>query len=172
MATCHAISWLKLEGKDPMLVGDPLDVEMFLSTGWSLDEDHATKQIAQIIKHEKSGYTLNLLRRFEFTSQRMRASVLVQDSSNTVWSFVKGAPETIKTLCDDSSVPSDFDQANTKYATEGFRVIALAAKKIAGMTADTAHGQVSFEDVESGLTFVGFLVIENKLKKETTPAIE
>jgi len=46
MATCHAISWLKLEGKDPMLVGDPLDVEMFLSTGWSLDEDHATKQIA------------------------------------------------------------------------------------------------------------------------------
>jgi hypothetical protein len=30
-------------------VGDPLDVEMFLSTGWKIDEDNATETIAQRI---------------------------------------------------------------------------------------------------------------------------
>lgn len=50
MASCHAVTWIKIEKKDQKvessLVGDPLDVQMFLSTGWTIDEENATDTIA------------------------------------------------------------------------------------------------------------------------------
>ena len=57
------------------------------------------------------------------------------------------------------------------YTKEGYRVIALATKELEGMTADRVH-IVSRGEVESGLTFLGFLIMENKLKKETNAIIK
>ena len=50
MAVTHAITWLKEEKLDKtemILVGDPLDVEMFQCTEWILDEENTTEFIAQ-----------------------------------------------------------------------------------------------------------------------------
>jgi cation-transporting P-type ATPase 13A2 len=144
---------------------------MFKSTGWKLDESNATKDIQQRIVH--NGYELSLLKRFDFTSERMRASVLVADPDKTVWAYVKGAPERIKDLCVASSIPSDYMEVNDSYTIEGFRVIALSYKKMNGVTIESANG-VDMKDVEDkkDLVFLGFLVMENKLKKETTAVIE
>jgi cation-transporting ATPase 13A3/4/5 len=110
MASCHAVTWIKVEKKDAKtetsLVGDPLDVQMFLSTGWTLDEENATETIAQRIRPKSGDYELCLLRRFDFNSQVMRASSIVMYSSdNTIRGFVKGAPEKIKELCLSNTVP-------------------------------------------------------------------
>lgn len=110
MASCHAVTWIKIEKKDAKtetsLVGDPLDVQMFLSTGWTLDEENATETIAQRIRPKSGDYELCLLRRFDFNSQVMRASSIVMYSSdNTIRGFVKGAPEKIKELCLSNTVP-------------------------------------------------------------------
>jgi magnesium-transporting ATPase (P-type) len=98
MSCCHAISWLKLEGKEDQLIGDPLDVQMFEWSGWKLNEENATDTIAQRIQHPKGGLELALLKRFDFESQLMRQSVVVMNG-NSLRAFVKGAPEKIATLC-------------------------------------------------------------------------
>lgn len=83
MATCHAISWIQTgtdkDGKPKQeLIGDPLDVQMFLSTGWYLDEENATATIQQRMRPSaNSDHQLCLLRNFDFKSELMRASVLV-----------------------------------------------------------------------------------------------
>jgi cation-transporting ATPase 13A3/4/5 len=105
MAVTHAITWLKEEkdGKIEMnLVGDPLDVKMFECTEWILDEENTTEFIAQRM-HPKDAsleYRISLLRRFDFTSQLMRASSIVMYDVDKIFrGFVKGAPEKLRDLC-------------------------------------------------------------------------
>lgn len=177
MAVTHAITWLKEEKLDKtemMLVGDPLDVEMFQCTEWILDEENTTEFIAQRMypKDASSEYRLSLLRRFDFTSQLMRASSIVMyDIDNTYRGFVKGAPEKLKELCKEHTIPANFDAVNEFYTKNGYRVIALGTKVLEGMTEAAAH-KCERETVESDLEFIGFLVMENKLKPETSAVIK
>lgn len=52
---------------------------MFLSTGWVLNEENATATIQQRMNPANSDFELCLLRRFDFKSDLMRASVLVMN---------------------------------------------------------------------------------------------
>jgi cation-transporting P-type ATPase 13A2 len=135
MASCHAISWLKIEGKPDALIGDPLDTEMFKWTGWKLDEENATETIAQRFRHPQGNLELALLKRFDFESQLMRSSVVVMHEKS-VRAFVKGAPEKIATLC--SSVPSDFNEVNMGFTMGGYRVIAIATKEMPQLNEQSA----------------------------------
>ena len=85
--------------------------------------------------------------------------------------FVKGSPEKIQELCDPSTIPANYDDVLEVYTKEGFRVIALATKPLPDMTYKIAMG-IPRSEVESKLTFLGLLVMENKLKKETPGTIE
>ncbi len=64
------------------------------------------------------------------------------------------------------NVPSDYLKVMENRTKEGYRVIALATK-----TLDIKDGfgveRALREDIESGLTFLGFLVLENRLKPES-----
>jgi len=67
-------------------VGDPLDVKMFISTEWKLDELHEKKDVDASDENviaflhpdgaENSNYKSALIRRFDFTSNLMRMSVI------------------------------------------------------------------------------------------------
>ena len=59
----------------------------------------------------------------------------------------------------------------SNYTKDGYRVIALATKELVGMTAEGVH-TVSRGEVESELNFLGLLIMENKLKKETKSIIK
>jgi cation-transporting P-type ATPase 13A2 len=97
MATCHSIS--VIEG---MMVGDPLDIKMFETTGFTLKENLNVT----IVEQENRGY--EIIKRFEFQSKLMRMSVVIRNASREETIFVKGSPEKILDLCVSSSIPSNF----------------------------------------------------------------
>lgn len=54
-------------------------------------------------------------------------SVIVKNfSDNTFRTYVKGAPEKIKDLCDKSSLPDNYEEILEIYTNSGYRVLALA----------------------------------------------
>ena len=72
-----------------------------------------------------------LIRRFDFSSQLQRMSVICKNSFDATFkAFVKGSPEKIYELCDRSTIPDDFSQVLNQYTQEGYRVIALSYKDL------------------------------------------
>lgn len=99
-------------------------------------------------------------------------SVIVKslNSPHSATAFVKGAPEALRELCSSESLPSDYDELLNFYTRHGYRVIACAAKHYPQLSWIKAQ-RLKREEVESNLTFLGFVVFENRLKKETQPSI-
>ncbi|KAJ2686455.1 hypothetical protein H4R19_006710, partial [Coemansia spiralis] len=182
LATCHSLHMV-----DGALVGDPLEVKMFEFTGWSIQEGgHGTggsvgsanratvhpppnQQAAGAAPDDPardSADGLEIARVFEFASELRRSSVVVRrPHSQSADVYTKGAPETICELCVAASVPADVERVLDGYTRSGYRVIALAGKRI-GELAGSAD-QLERADVERGLDFMGLLVFENRLKPAT-----
>lgn len=186
MASCTAITYVHEE-----LVGDPLDVKMFQSTGWVLDEtaqqnSSADDQLvlayvypnlthnsgAEDLQIKQLNFKSALIRRFDFSSALQRMSTICKNEfDNKYKAFVKGSPEKISELCLPHSLPPSFNDVMSSYTKEGYRVIALAYKELPDLTYRQAH-RIEREAVESELTFLGLLVMENKLKPETIGVIQ
>jgi cation-transporting P-type ATPase 13A2 len=120
---------------------------------------------------------LELIRIFEFESSKRRMSVIVQKSETKYLQvYVKGAPEIMPDICQPTScttllplsdkVPSDYEEMLDFYTHHGYRVIALAAKSLPNISLKRA-GRMKRAEAESDLTFLGFIVFENKLKPST-----
>jgi len=87
--------------------------------------------LAEVYPKGVEGYKNLLLKRFDFTSALQRMSVIALNTlDNSYHSFVKGSPEKIKELSSKSSLPEDFDAVLETYTLEGYRVIALAQKRL------------------------------------------
>ena len=86
--------------------------------------------------------------------------------------FVKGSPEKILELSTKSSIPRDFQDILTMYTQEGYRVIALSYKDLPENLTYRNIQTIQREEVETGLTFLGLLVMENKMKDVTKEVIE
>ena len=100
MATCHSVA--KINEK---FVGDPLDIKMFEHSKYDL------KEVAKYTEVFTSSHRLRVLKVFDFSSQLMRmSSVVLDNSSNQIISFMKGSPEKIKQMVDPASLPNDFDE--------------------------------------------------------------
>ncbi|XP_069039892.1 polyamine-transporting ATPase 13A2 isoform X2 [Lepisosteus oculatus] len=182
LACCHSACLL---GGQP--VGDPLDLKMIESTGWELQEpeEEASKlfggvRVLAVMKppapeQQPQGITpsrpLAILRRFPFSSALQRMGVVVRAAGETAaLAFLKGAPEMVASLCRRDSVPASFSMTLHQFASDGFRVLGLAYKSL------TQRSQEELEDmtreaVESGMQFLGFLVMRNLVKPETAPVI-
>lgn len=99
-------------------------------------------------------------------------SVLAKNSFDQKYrAFVKGSPEKIKELCVASSLPENFDEVLNSYASQGFRIIALATKPLANMNYRKTQ-TIGRDEVESELNFLGLLVMQNRLKPETSAVIQ
>ena len=115
---------------------------------------------------------LGVVRSFEFLSELRRMSVIVKTNNEDVyWSFTKGAPEVISEICNKSTLPADFEEVLRRYTHNGYRVIACAGKTLPKRTWLYSQ-KVSREEVESNLEFLGFIIFQNKLKKETPETLK
>ncbi|XP_036234202.1 polyamine-transporting ATPase 13A3 isoform X2 [Bactrocera oleae] len=208
MVTCHSITIVN--GK---LMGDPLDLKMFESTGWTLEDQknvpdsqkysliHPTivRQPKKEILHEKSntrdvsvqrqssiddlladvgllnGETNNdhgIVREFPFTSNLQRMSVITRRLSGSNFNvYCKGSPEMLQQLCQPSSLPENYSQQLAFFAKRGYRIIAMAFKPLSPKMSYIKAQRLAREIVESDLEFLGFVVMENRLKPDTSEVI-
>ncbi|KAB8299898.1 hypothetical protein EYC80_000142 [Monilinia laxa] len=191
MATCHSLRVV-----DNELMGDPLDLKMFDFTGWSFEEgqhnsgdadDEDSGGLSPSIARppvgmeydlddqnnaNKSPFELGVLKSFEFVSQLRRASVIARNfGSQGCDIYVKGAPECMKEICKAESFPSDYQDLLAYYTHRGFRVIACATKHIKKLNWVKMQ-KMSREDTESELSFIGFIIFENKLKPSTAGVLD
>ncbi|XP_070207558.1 polyamine-transporting ATPase 13A3-like isoform X2 [Littorina saxatilis] len=184
MATCHSLTII--EGQ---LMGDPLDLIMFNATNWELEEPGEEQSrfdtmVPTVVrpKHQPAsqyssteqlkGEDLGIVRQFPFSSSLQRMSVITRQlgAQNFVL-YVKGSPEMVASLSSPDSVPIDFHSVLTSYTQHGYRVIALAQKNLPSKLTYPKIQRLQREQVECDLTFLGLLVMENRLKPETTPVI-
>ncbi|XP_071998704.1 probable cation-transporting ATPase 13A4 isoform X2 [Engystomops pustulosus] len=178
MASCHSLIVL-----DGIIQGDPLDLKMFQSTDWVLqdtykinNEDEESQSYKIVKPGTDSGKVpvegLAILHQFPFSSSLQRMSVIVEVmGSDEFLVFMKGAPEMVEKFCAPETVPLNFDKELEHYTSQGFRVISLAYKKLSETIVEIKEG-LERKRVESDLMFIGFLVMENKLKPETKPVLQ
>ncbi|CAG8503949.1 12192_t:CDS:10 [Ambispora gerdemannii] len=115
---------------------------------------------------------LGILRTFEFVSSLRRMSVIVKRlRSHTMEVFVKGAPEVMKEICREETLPDDYKELLHFYTHHGYRVIACAARSFENLNWMKAQ-KIKREQVEQDLDFLGFIIFENKLKPSSAPVID
>uniref|UniRef100_A0A0P4W4W7 Cation-transporting ATPase n=2 Tax=Scylla olivacea TaxID=85551 RepID=A0A0P4W4W7_SCYOL len=191
MASCHSLTYLH-----GTLTGDPLDVKMFEATKWTLEEpapgstnyDQVTPTIVKPSHQEtyvdpprhsdvietpfQVPYEIGIVRQFPFSSSTQRMSVIVRVLGQQQMDlYVKGAPEVIMNLCVSESLPDDLGTILNEYTLQGFRVIAIAHRRLQTKLSWHAAQRIPRTQVEKDLVFVGLLVLQNMLKPETTPVI-
>ncbi|XP_063297779.1 probable cation-transporting ATPase 13A4 [Pelobates fuscus] len=178
MACCHSL--IVLDGK---IQGDPLDLKMFEGTNWVLDNSCQENECDDISKQHlvikpgphNSSVPLEgiiILLQFPFSSSLQRMSVVAQVlGSEEKFVFMKGAPEMVTQFCLPDSVPHNFSSQLQEYTLQGFRVIGLAYKTLHEQQCNEDKDSYPREKVECDLIFLGLLILENRLKAETTPAI-
>jgi cation-transporting ATPase 13A2 len=191
MATCHSLTHVKEK-----LIGDTQDLRIFESTGWVYEEpdaeiyDTAVKSIVRppqsllfneadifdeygnVIEMLKMSYEVGILHIFHFTSKLKRMGVVVKNLQNDNYQFyMKGAPELVTALCKPETLPPDFPLILGNYTRSGYRVLACAGKRLESIRYEDLRS-LSLENVERDLEFLGLIILQNRLKPETMPALE
>ena len=191
MATCHSLT--KIHGK---VIGDTQDLKIFEAIGWSYEEpdDQFDPVVKAIIKppghvsarnsfletEEDPGlsnsvyqatYQLGILHIFHFSSKLKRMGVIVKSINDEKLEFyMKGAPEIVSQLCKRETLPSNLTRMLADYTQAGYRVLACASKTLDPMAYETFR-TLTIESVEADLNFLGLIILQNRLKQETIPAL-
>ncbi|KAG7488168.1 hypothetical protein MATL_G00031590 [Megalops atlanticus] len=194
MATCHSLT--KIEGQ---LSGDPLDLKMFEATGWILEE--ATEEetslhnriMPTVVRPPKqllpepaaspeqdmelyelsASYEIGIVRQFPFSSALQRMSVVARLlGEKRMDAYLKGAPEVVASLCKKETVPENFSEVLEDYTKQGFRVIALAHRRLESKLTWHKVQNVNRDHIETNMEFLGLIIMQNKLKAETPGVLE
>ncbi|CAN9515694.1 unnamed protein product [Ophioblennius macclurei] len=175
LACCHTVTLLRDE-----LIGDPLELMMVESTGWTLhepeedvhtlDAEFGGHRVLALMKPPTgSSQAVAVVRRFPFSSALQRMSVVtVEKGGRSAFAFIKGAPEMVASLCRPETVPSQFASELRTFSSEGLRVLALAYKPV---DVNSDLKTIEREEVEKDMQFLGFLMMKNQVKKESGPVI-
>ncbi|XP_062987775.1 polyamine-transporting ATPase 13A3 [Elgaria multicarinata webbii] len=194
MAACHSLT--KIEG---VLSGDPLDLKMFEATGWILEEAteeetalhnrimptvvHPPKQLLpdfNVAANKEmelfelsASYEIGIVRQFPFSSDLQRMCVVARAlGQKRMDAYAKGAPEVVAGLCKPETVPLDFERVLEEYTKQGFRVIALAHRKLEAKLTWHKVQNVGRNVIEGNMDFMGLIIMQNKLKQETPAVLE
>ncbi|XP_015251745.1 PREDICTED: probable cation-transporting ATPase 13A3 [Cyprinodon variegatus] len=195
MATCHSLT--KIDGQ---LSGDPLDLKMFEATGWILEEateeetalhnrimptvvrppkqllpsqpDESAEQDMELAELS-SLYEIGIVRQFPFSSALQRMSVVSRTvGEKCMDAYMKGAPEVVASLCKRETVPENFAQVLEGYTKQGFRVIALAHRRLGSKLSWHKVQNVNRDYIEANMEFLGLIIMQNKLKAETPGVLQ
>ncbi|XP_041034738.1 probable cation-transporting ATPase 13A3 isoform X1 [Carcharodon carcharias] len=193
MATCHTLT--NIEGK---ISGDPLDYKMFEATGWVLEEPTAEEttlhdQIMPTVVHPPcqttsatpscgdadmelqelmNSYEIGIISQFPFSSALQRMSVVTRTlGERRLTAYMKGAPETVASLCKKETVPENFSEVLEKYTQQGLRVIALAHRKLEAKLTWHKVQSVNRAVIEGNMEFLGLIMMQNKLKPRSIPIL-
>eukprot|EP01112_Ceratiomyxa_fruticulosa_P010807 TRINITY_DN2870_c0_g1_i1.p1 TRINITY_DN2870_c0_g1~~TRINITY_DN2870_c0_g1_i1.p1 ORF type:complete len:1135 (-),score=190.03 TRINITY_DN2870_c0_g1_i1:110-3514(-) len=179
LASCHGLSVLRGD-----LIGEPLEIKMFEATHWKLADNHEdhphhgdhlhdSQEVTTVVYPPDKRYALTILKRFQFSSQLQRMSVIVHNSSlKCIEVYVKGAPEIVAQLCNRNTIPENFDELLASYTAGGFRVLALAGITFPNTVTSGDALSMSRDIIESNLNFAGFLVLDNPIKEDTPGVIQ
>ncbi|PAV66088.1 hypothetical protein WR25_19898 [Diploscapter pachys] len=171
VATCHSLT--RIEG---VLNGDPLDLILFNQTGWNLKEGEQTE--TELFDNVQPTIFTPPPEHHSFygscvDSALQRMSVIVSnpsdDTAHDMTLYCKGSPEMIRTLCDEETIPDDYMEKVNYYAQHGYRLIAIAQKKLEMNFAKAS--KVPRAQVECDLELLGMVVMENRLKPVTLNVI-
>ena len=92
--------------------------------------------------------------------------------------MTKGAPEILKSICRKETIPKDFDEQLETLSKQGFRILAMAMKKLESEFYQTLQNvidgamELPRDKIESNLQFIGFITFKNNLKPTSTEVIE
>lgn len=147
------------------------------------------------LKQTRHSSALAMVRRFDFDSDLRRMAAIVRtlpnleptglssagnsrkrggsasrfryDQAGQHFLLVKGAPESIRDICNPATLPHDLEAQLQRLTLSGYRVLACGTRALEHLSeAELLRG--TREELEKNLTFVGLLVMENALKEETT----
>ncbi|OON21205.1 hypothetical protein X801_02902 [Opisthorchis viverrini] len=153
--------------------------EVYLDRAWLYGErpvpvqwTHTIQRFGSEVELSSMGaYEVGILRQFPFTSSLQRMSVITRSLYGSEFCvYAKGAPEMIETLCRRDTIPSDFQSVLLKYARDGYRVLALAWRPL--KVSCVRALRIERERAEQNLLFLGYLIMENRLKKESNSVIQ
>ncbi|KAI8362638.1 hypothetical protein BD560DRAFT_373869 [Blakeslea trispora] len=167
LASCHTVTTLK-----DQFIGNPVDIEMFKASQWSLSKESS---YVDTLVSPDGVKTIHIVKRFEFVHARMSMSVAVFDpSTQKVHIFVKGAYEKIKEISRQESVPNNYDDVAANQARQGCYVLALSHREIS--LSDIKGGIEALNDwtrdqMELDLSFLGLVLFKNQLKPDTADGI-
>ncbi|PVU97907.1 hypothetical protein BB559_001861 [Furculomyces boomerangus] len=177
LASSHALVILD----DGTLVGDPMEKAQLESTGFHLDAS-STITLPKKSQTLRLSWAKNLkittCRRFPFSSVLKKSSSLVKLD----WGFdlkdrryligTKGAPEALRDKF--VEIPEWYDSVYKNFSRRGGRVLALGSKwlKTDKDLSVIEINDLNREEMESGLTFQGFLVFSCPLKPDSTDVIK
>ncbi|XP_036409657.1 probable cation-transporting ATPase 13A3 isoform X3 [Megalops cyprinoides] len=194
MATCHSLT--KLEG---VLSGDPLDLKMFEATGWILEEPTEEETslhnriMPTVVRPPRqllpetvvsstqdielcelsSSHDIGIVRQFPFSSALQRMSVVARLlGEKRMDAYLKGAPEVVVSLCKKETVPENFSEVLEDYTKQGFRVIALAHRRLESKLTWHKVQSINRDQIETRMDFLGLIIMQNKLKTETPGVLE
>ncbi|CAK9801945.1 Polyamine-transporting ATPase 13A3 [Anthophora plagiata] len=181
MLVCHSLTLI-----DGKLCGDPLDVKMFESTGWILEEFNIEQLnkydliAPTVIKPPKNNnFTQNMneiseigiIQQYQFSSSLQRMSVIIRVlGSDTFKAYTKGSPEMILSLSKPETIPKDIMFCLKHYTEQGYRVIAMGRTELPENSNKIT--KLHRDAVEQNLEFLGLVIMENRLKTPTIPVIK
>uniref|UniRef100_A0A8D2LHB1 Cation-transporting ATPase n=1 Tax=Varanus komodoensis TaxID=61221 RepID=A0A8D2LHB1_VARKO len=187
MATCHSLTTI-----GGCLSGDPLDLRMFEATGWVLEEpsqeetalhdqiqptvvrppDQTLPDVPEGTPEDEATRQVGLLAQFPFSSSLQRMSVVTRTlGEKRLVAYMKGAPETVGSLCRKETVPENFSAVLESHTRQGLRVLALACRRLEGRFTWHRVQHASRDAIECHMDFLGFVILQNKLKPATAPAL-
>lgn len=114
-----------------------------------------------------------MVKQFQFSSTLQRMSVIVKSPEKSRFEvFCKGSPEKILSLSQSASIPEGIHAALKGYTEKGYRVIGLANRVLPENSTYQSVSKTPRHEIERDLNFKGLLVLENRLKPETTGIIQ
>uniref|UniRef100_UPI0037E924A7 polyamine-transporting ATPase 13A2 isoform X1 n=2 Tax=Semicossyphus pulcher TaxID=241346 RepID=UPI0037E924A7 len=183
LACCHTVTLLRGQP-----LGDPLELKMVESTGWTLEEPEGDEspldaefgghKVLAVMRpptqqlHARGNSTCEavaIVQRFPFSSALQRMStVTVAPGGRSPLAFIKGSPEMVASLCRAETVPTKFSNKLCNFSSEGLRVLALAYKPL---DVNTDLSTIERGEVERDMQFLGFLIMKNLVKPESPEVI-
>uniref|UniRef100_A0A3P8SM40 ATPase cation transporting 13A2 n=1 Tax=Amphiprion percula TaxID=161767 RepID=A0A3P8SM40_AMPPE len=175
LACCHTVTLLRGEP-----LGDPLELKMVESTGWTLQEPEGDgnvldaefgghKVLAVMRPPTRIVSAVAIVQRFPFSSALQRMSVVtVAHGGSSALAFMKGSPEMVASLCRVETVPAQFSTKLRIFSSEGLRVLALAYKPV---DVNSDLRTIERGEVERDMQFLGLLMMKNLVKPESAKVI-
>ncbi|KRT80005.1 hydrolase, partial [Oryctes borbonicus] len=120
---------------------------------------------------DDSNYEIGIIREFPFSSSLQRMGVIIRKLGGRHFEYYcKGSPEMVLNFVSPDTIPDNFHDVLESYTQEGYRVIALAHREL--RMSYLKVQKVQREVIEKDLKFMGLIVLENRLKTDTTPCIK
>jgi cation-transporting ATPase 13A1 len=161
MAGCHSL----MKGKTGNVMGDPMELVSLEASGFSIGGIDGT-----VAMNMERKLQLKVKHRYPFSSALKRMSVIVDsksgDDSVKTYLFTKGAPEIVSNLIVD--LPMFYKSTYLFHMNKGKRVLTIAYKEI---NTNTNTQNTTRADLETGLTFAGFLIFDCDLKADSKSVI-